>query len=88
MAQFCIEHGYDSEAEAEAAVPELAARLMRQLKADGYASFTAPDVPNMAGVRAYVQGSYRVVSQYVLPWLPSQWAHKFVVRVDTLAEKT
>jgi hypothetical protein len=53
----------------------------------GYTSFTAPSMPGSIDVMGYANGSYRALWQYILPWLPSRWADKFVVRVDTLAEQ-
>ncbi len=85
--QFHVEHGYDTEAQAVAAVDGLKGVLLKGMGRRGYSDLTAPPLPfETSFAIAETQGPFRVLVAYIAPWIPNQWADKFVARVDTVAE--
>jgi hypothetical protein len=84
--QFGIEFGYDSELEATAAEADLIDRLSSYLRNNGYRSVSAPSLPSTVS-NGRIVGNFRIIVQYIPPWLPSRFADQFCVRVDTFATR-
>ena len=86
MKQICVEGGYGSEADALAAIDDHIERLEAALRWRRLRAVEAPARPSVEVGHSETRGAYRILIQYIPPWLPSQYADQFALRVDTLAE--
>lgn len=86
---FSLEMGFETERQAIAAWPRLRTQLLRDLRAKGYTTFWAPEMPTRERDtwRGQIMGGVRCLMMYIPPWQPSQWADQFATRVDTIATK-
>ena len=84
-AHFCVEDGFEHEDQARKGSRVMAVRLIESLKTRGYVSFMPAERPSSPDVIWDEFAGCRILVQYIAPGLPSQWADKFAVRVDTLA---
>jgi hypothetical protein len=87
--QFTLETGFKTERQAIAAWPSLRKKLRANLRAHGYVTFTAPEMPlsEPDSWRGETVDGCRCLTKFILPWLPSPYANQFATRVDTIATK-
>ena len=84
--QWALEDGYETECEALAVRHELAEKLIAELRSKGFSDFVPPEMPATMLQREHGINisDCRVLVRWIPDWLPSRWAGKFAVRVDTL----
>ncbi len=82
-----LSNGYDTDREARRASREMAVTLIDTLKSEGFTRFAPPLAGGFDGAAWDEFADCRVMVAWIEPHAMTEYAGKFVARVDTLARK-